>query len=162
MFNFTYKEISKYIRKKDIDTVLSFSYSGFFKKLGVFILMLGFIIAIYAIGIGPTQGDYGNSGNRIASIMGNVIGPIVKISDLALFLIVFLWVIIPQYNRGVASVHGAFDRLHLDLSNHYCCRITYNDTACCGSRMDFVLHSAFYNVHIFLCICILLVHENTR
>ncbi|WP_093624813.1 beta-carotene 15,15'-monooxygenase [Limosilactobacillus gorillae] len=107
MFNFTYKEMSKYIRKKDIDTVLSFSYSGFFKKLGVFILMLGFIIAIYAIGIGPAQGDYGNSGNRIASIMGNMTGPIVKILDLGLFLIVFLWVVIPQYNRGMASVHGA-------------------------------------------------------
>jgi len=107
MFNLTYKEISKYIRKKDIDTVLNFSYSGFFKKFGVFILAMGFVFGLYAVGTGPAQGDWGETGNRVASILINIMGPLVKISDLIFFLMLLAWVIMPYYNRGIASVHGS-------------------------------------------------------
>ena len=107
MFNFTYKEISKYIRKKDIDTVLSFSYSGFFKKFGVFILAMGFVFGLYAVGIGPAQGNWGETGNMVARILLDTVGPLVKISDCIFFLMLLAWVIMPYYNRGVASVQGS-------------------------------------------------------
>ncbi|WP_251920593.1 beta-carotene 15,15'-monooxygenase [Ligilactobacillus salivarius] len=107
MFNFTYKEISKYIRKKDIDTVLSFSYSGFFKKFGVFILAMGFVFGLYAVGIGPAQGDWGETGNMVARILLDIVGPLVKISDCIFFLMLLAWVVIPYYNRGIAAVQGS-------------------------------------------------------
>ena len=107
MFNFTYKEISKYIRKKDIDTVLSFSYSGFFKKFGVFILAMGFVFGLYAVGIGPAQGNWGETGNMVARILLDIVGPLVKISDCIFFLMLLAWVIMPYYNRGAASVQGS-------------------------------------------------------
>ncbi|WP_241689515.1 hypothetical protein [Ligilactobacillus salivarius] len=95
MFNFTYKEISKYIRKKDIDTVLSFSYSGFFKKFGVFILAMGFVFGLYTVGIGPAQGNWGETGNMVARILLDIVGPLVKISDCIFFLMLLAWVVIP-------------------------------------------------------------------
>ena len=107
MFNFTYKEISKYIRKKDIDTVLSFSYSGFFKKFGVFILAMGFVFGLYAVGIGPAQGNWGETGNMVARILLDIVGPLVKISDCIFFLMLLAWVVIPYYNRGIAAVQGS-------------------------------------------------------
>lgn len=107
MFNFTYKEISKYIRKKNIDTVLSFSYSGFFKKFGVFILAMGFVFGLYAVGIGPAQGNWGETGNMVARILLDIVAPLVKISDCIFFLMLLAWVVIPYYNRGIAAVQGS-------------------------------------------------------
>lgn len=62
---------------------------------------------LYVIGIGPAQGNWGETGNRVASILINIMGPLVKISDLIFFLMLLAWVIMPYYNRGVASVQGS-------------------------------------------------------
>ena len=97
MFNQTYKQISGYISRKDINEILKFSYSNFFTKFGVFILAMGFVFGLYAVGIGPAQGDWGETGNRVASILINIMGPLVKMA----------WVIMPYYNRGTASVQGS-------------------------------------------------------
>ena len=107
MFNQSYKQISEYIQRKDINETLKFSYSNFFTKFGVFILAIGFVIMLYVIGIGPAQGNWGETGNRVASILINIMGPLVKISDLIFFLMLLAWVIMPYYNRGVASVQGS-------------------------------------------------------
>lgn len=107
MFNQSYKQISGYIQRKDINETLKFSYSNFFTKFGVFILAIGFVIMLYVIGIGPAQGNWGETGNRVASILINIMGPLVKISDLIFFLMLLAWVIMPYYNRGVASVQGS-------------------------------------------------------
>ncbi len=107
MFNQSYKQISVYIQRKDINETLKFSYSNFFTKFGVFILAIGFVIMLYVIGIGPAQGNWGETGNRVASILINIRGPLVKISDLIFFLMLLAWVIMPYYNRGVASVQGS-------------------------------------------------------
>ena len=107
MFNKTYKQISGYISRKDINEILKFSYSNFFTKFGVFILAMGFVFGLYVVGTGPAQGDWGETGNRVASILINIMGPLVKISDLIFFLMLLAWVIMPYYNRGVASVQGS-------------------------------------------------------
>lgn len=51
MFNQTYKQISGYIQRKDINETLKFSYSNFFTKFGVFILAMGFVFGLYPIGL---------------------------------------------------------------------------------------------------------------
>ena len=107
MFNQTYKQISGYIQRKDINETLKFSYSNFFTKFGVFILAMGFVFGLYAIGIGPTQGNWGETGNMVARILLDIVGPLVKISDCIFFLMLLAWVIMPYYNRGVASVQGS-------------------------------------------------------
>ena len=107
MFNQTYKQISGYISRKDINEILKFSYSNFFTKFGVFILAMGFVFGLYVVGTGPAQGDWGETGNRVASILINIVGPLVKISDGIFFLMLLAWVIMPYYNRGVASVQGS-------------------------------------------------------
>lgn len=107
MFNQTYKQISGYISRKDINEILKFSYSNFFTKFGVFILAMGFVFGLYALGTGPAQGDWGETGNRVVSILINIVGPLVKISDLIFFLMLLAWVIMPYYNRGTASVQGS-------------------------------------------------------
>ena len=68
---------------------------------------MGFVFGLYAVGTGPAQGDWGETGNRVASILINIMGPLVKISDLIFFLMLLAWVIMPYYNRGVASVQGS-------------------------------------------------------
>lgn len=68
---------------------------------------MGFVFGLYAVGTGPAQGDWGETGNRVASILINIMGPLVKISDLIFFLMLLAWVIMPYYNRGIASVHGS-------------------------------------------------------
>lgn len=107
MFNQTYKQISGYISRKDINEILKFSYSNFFTKFGVFILAMGFVFGLYVVGTGPAQGDWGETGNRVASILINIVGPLVKISDGIFFLMLLAWVIMPYYNRGAASVQGS-------------------------------------------------------
>lgn len=107
MFNQTYKQISGYISRKDINEILKFSYSNFFTKFGVFILAMGFVFGLYVVGTGPAQGDWGETGNRVASILINIMGPLVKVSDLIFFLMLLAWVIMPYYNRGAASVQGS-------------------------------------------------------
>lgn len=107
MFNQTYKQISGYISRKDINEILKFSYSNFFTKFGVFILAMGFVFGLYALGTGPAQGDWGETGNRVVSILINIVGPLVKISDLIFFLMLLAWVIMPYYNRGIAAVQGS-------------------------------------------------------
>lgn len=107
MFNKTYKQISGYISRKDINEILKFSYSNFFTKFGVFILAMGFVFGLYVVGTEPAQGDWGETGNRVASILINIMGPLVKISDLIFFLMLLAWVIMPYYNRGAASVQGS-------------------------------------------------------
>ena len=47
MFNQTYKQISGYIQRKDINETLKFSYSNFFTKFGVFILAMGFVFGLF-------------------------------------------------------------------------------------------------------------------
>lgn len=47
MFNQTYKQISGYISRKDINEILKFSYSNFFTKFGVFILAMGFVFGLF-------------------------------------------------------------------------------------------------------------------
>ena len=107
MFNQTYKQISGYISRKDINEILKFSYSNFFTKFGVFILAMGFVFGLYAIGIGPTQGNWGETGNMVARILLDIVGPLVKVSDGIFFLMLLAWVIMPYYNRGAASVQGS-------------------------------------------------------
>lgn len=107
MFNQTYKQISGYIQRKDINETLKFSYSNFFTKFGVFILAMGFVFGLYAIGIGPTQGNWGETGNMVARILLDIVGPLVKISDGIFFLMLLAWVVIPYYNRGIAAVQGS-------------------------------------------------------
>lgn len=107
MFNQTYKQISGYIQRKDINETLKFSYSNFFTKFGVFILAMGSVIMLYAIGIGPTQGNWGETGNMVARILLDIVGPLVKVSDGIFFLMLLAWVIMPYYNRGAASVQGS-------------------------------------------------------
>lgn len=107
MFNQTYKQISRYISRKDINEILKFSYSNFFTKFGVFILAMGFVFGLYAIGIGPTQGNWGETGNMVARILLDIVGPLVKISDGIFFLMLLAWVVIPYYNRGIAAVQGS-------------------------------------------------------
>lgn len=107
MFNQTYKQISGYISRKDINETLKFSYSNFFTKFGVFILAMGFVFGLYAIGIGPTQGNWGETGNMVARILLDIVGPLVKISDGIFFLMLLAWVVIPYYNRGIAAVQGS-------------------------------------------------------
>ena len=107
MFNQTYKQISGYIQRKDINETLKFSYSNFFTKFGVFILAMGSVIMLYAIGIGPTQGNWGETGNMVARILLDIVAPLVKISDCIFFLMLLAWVIMPYYNRGAASVQGS-------------------------------------------------------
>lgn len=107
MFNQTYKQISGNIQRKDINETLKFSYSNFFTKFGVFILAMGSVIMLYAIGIGPTQGNWGETGNMVARILLDIVGPLVKVSDGIFFLMLLAWVIMPYYNRGAASVQGS-------------------------------------------------------
>lgn len=119
MFNQTYKQISGYIQRKDINETLKFSYSNFFTKFGVFILAMGFVIMLYAIGIGPTQGNWGETGNMVARILLDIVGPLVKISDGIFFLMLLAWVVIPYYNRGIAAVQGSLIGLVLCLTTFF-------------------------------------------
>lgn len=119
MFNQSYKQISGYIQRKDINETLKFSYSNFFTKFGVFILAMGFVIMLYAIGIGPTQGNWGETGNMVARILLDIVGPLVKISDGIFFLMLLAWVVIPYYNRGIAAVQGSLIGLVLCLTTFF-------------------------------------------
>ena len=68
---------------------------------------MGFVFGLYAVGIGPAQGNWGETGNMVARILLDTVGPLVKISDCIFFLMLLAWVIMPYYNRGVASVQGS-------------------------------------------------------
>lgn len=166
MFNQTYKQISGYIQRKDINETLKFSYSNFFTKFGVFILAMGFVFGLYAIGIGPTQGNWGETGNMVARILLDIVGPLVKISDGIFFLMLLAWVVIPYYNRGIAAVQGSLIGLVWCLTTFFslCSLSTIALVIVQGNstRLDFLFYSTCHCAYVFLCIYLYVDYENTH
>ncbi|WP_239667494.1 hypothetical protein [Lactobacillus gasseri] len=161
MFNQTYKQISRYISRKDINEILKFSYSNFFTKFGVFILAMGFVFGLYAIGIGPTQGNWGETGNMVARILLDIVGPLVKISDGIFFLMLLAWVIMPYYNRGAASVQGSLIGLIWGYNDIFFNFLNNHISSCNSTRMDFLFCSTFYYFYVSLRIDLYMDYEST-
>lgn len=162
MFNQTYKQISGYISRKDINEILKFSYSNFFTKFGVFILAMGFVFGLYVVGTGPAQGDWGETGNRVASILINIVGPLVKISDGIFFLMLLAWVVISYYNRGIAAVQGSLIGLVWCLTTFFFTLFFVYDSTCNSTRLDFLFYSTCHCAYVFLCIYLYVDYESTH
>lgn len=125
------------------------------------ILAMGFVFGLYAVGTGPAQGDWGETGNRVASILINIMGPLVKISDLIFFLMLLAWVIMPYYNRGIASVHGSLIGLVWGITTFFFNFLNNYISSCNSTRMDFLFCSTFYYFYVSLRIDLYMDYEST-